>query len=378
MLYFAREIPVDNDLGLKFGKTQSTEVLNESERCLERIQSSREKSGIYWRQSKFQIGVFDSDMRLAILDDYQKAALAMADWDGLRPGVDIQAFHDILAGEDAVAEALRDFEIVVAMRERTPFRRTLLERLPKLQLLVTTGMVNASIDLKAAAERGIVVCGTDSLRHPTAELTWGLILALARSIPCESARMRKGGWQTTIGIGLHGKVLGILGLGKLGSQVAAYGKAFQMEVIAWSENLTAERANSMGVRRVDKQELFRRADFLTIHTILSKRTRGLVGPDDLAAMKPAAYLINTSRGPIVDERALVAALESHKIAGAALDVYDQEPLPADHPLRQLENVVLTPHLGYVTEENYRVFYSDAVENVRAFLAGNPIRVLKPV
>jgi len=377
MLYFARKIAVDVDRSHRFGKTQAMEALNESEKGSERIQPSREKSGIYWRQSKFQIGAFDWIMRLAILDDYQKAALALADWDGLRPGVEIQTFHETLASEDAVAEALADFEIVVAMRERTAFRRTLLERLTKLRLLVTTGMVNASIDLKAAAERGIVVCGTDSLRHPTAELTWGLILALARSIPREDAGMRRGGWQKTVGIGLHGKVLGILGLGKLGSQVAVYGKAFQMEVIAWSENLTVERANSMGVRRVDKQELFLRADFLTVHTVLSKRTRGLVGPDDLAAMKPAAYLINTSRGPIVDERALVAALEGHKIAGAALDVYDQEPLPVDHPLRRLENVVLTPHLGYVTAENYRVFYGDAVENVRAFLAGNPIRVLEP-
>ena len=377
MLYFVRKIPVDVDRSLWLGKTQATEAQNESEKGSERIQPSREKSGIYWRQSKFQIGAFDWIMRLAILDDYQKAALALADWDGLRPGVEIQTFHETLASEDAVAEALADFEIVVAMRERTAFRRTLLERLTKLRLLVTTGMVNASIDLKAAAERGIVVCGTDSLRHPTAELTWGLILSLARNIPREDAGMRRGGWQKTIGIGLHGKVLGILGLGKLGSQVAAYGKAFQMEVIAWSENLTAERANSMGVRRVDKKELFLRADFLTIHTVLSKRTRGLVGPDDLAAMKPAAYLINTSRGPIVDERALVAALEDHKIAGAALDVYDQEPLPAGHPLLRLENAVLTPHLGYVTAENYRVFYGDAVENVRAFLAGNPIRVLEP-
>jgi phosphoglycerate dehydrogenase-like enzyme len=189
--------------------------------------------------------------------------------------------------------------------------------------------------------------------------------------------MRKGGWQTTIGIGLHGKVLGILGLGRLGSQVAVYGNAFQMEVIAWSQNLTAEVANSLGVRRVDKEELFRNADFLTIHTVLSKRTRGLVGPADLASMKPTAYLINTSRGPIVDERALIATLEGHKIAGAALDVFDQEPLPADHPLRQMENVVLTPHLGYVTAENYRVFYGDAVEDIRAFLAGNPIRVITP-
>src|SRR6195256_1796636 len=377
MLYFIVEIAVECNRGLKFGKMQETEALNKSGRCPERFQLSREKSGIYWRQSKFQIGAIDWIMRLAILDDYQKAALALADWDGLRPGVEIQTFHETLASEDAVAEALADFEIVVAMRERTAFRRALLERLTKLRLLVTTGMVNASIDLKAAAERGIVVCGTDSLRHPTAELTWGLILSLARNIPREDAGMRRGGWQKTVGIGLHGKVLGILGLGKLGSQVADYGKAFQMEVIAWSENLTAERANSMGVRRVDKQELFLRADFLTIHTVLSKRTRGLVGPDDLSAMKPAAYLINTSRGPIVDERALVAALEGHKIAGAALDVYDQEPLPVDHPLRRLENVVLTPHLGYVTAENYRVFYSDAVENVRAFLAGNPIRVLEP-
>ena len=317
-------------------------------------------------------------MQLAILDDYQRVALAMADWDSLRPAIEIQAFHEILASEDAVAERLRDFEILVAMRERTAFRRSLLERLPKLKLLVTTGMVNASIDLKAAAERGIVVCGTSALRHPTAELTLGLILVLARSITREDAAMRKGGWQTTIGIGLHGKVLGILGLGRLGSQVAALGKAFQMEVIAWSENLTAERANSLGVQRVDKRELFRTADFLTIHMILSKRTRGLVGPDDLAAMKPSSYLINTSRGPIVDERALISTLEGRRIAGAALDVYDQEPLPTDHPLRRLENVVLTPHLGYVTAENYRVFYGDAVENVRAFLAGNPIRVLTPL
>jgi phosphoglycerate dehydrogenase-like enzyme len=314
-------------------------------------------------------------IRLAILDDYQSAALAMAGWDSLRPAVEVRAFHDTLANEDALAERLRHFEIVVAMRERTAFRRSLLERLPKLKLLVTTGMANASIDVKAAAELGIVVSGTRSLPHPTAELTWGLILALARNIAREDAGMRKGGWQTTVGTGLHGKVLGILGLGKLGSQVAAVGKAFQMEVIAWSQNLTLERANSLGVQRVEKEELFRRADFLTIHVVLSKRTRGLAGPGDLAAMKPTAHLINTSRGPIVDERALVAALEGHQIAGAALDVYDQEPLPADHVLRRLENVVLTPHLGYVTAENYRVYYGDAVENVRAFLAGNPIRVI---
>jgi len=316
-------------------------------------------------------------MRLAILDDYQNVALTMADWDGLRPSLEIQTFRDTLAGEDAAAALLGDFEIVVAMRERTAFRRSLLERLPKLKLLVTTGMVNASIDIKAAAARGIVVSGTSSLRHPTAELTWGLMLALARNITREDAGMRRGAWQTTVGVGLHGKVLGILGLGKLGSQVATFGKAFLMDVIAWSENLTVEHCNSLGVQRVEKQDLFRRADFLTIHMVLSKRTRGIVGPDELAAMKSTAYLINTSRGPIVEERALLAALETRKIAGAALDVYDQEPLPADHPLRRLENVILTPHLGYVTEENYRVFYGEAAEDVRAYLAGNPIRVLNP-
>jgi phosphoglycerate dehydrogenase-like enzyme len=334
--------------------------------------------GIYLHASKITFGDSNTGMRLAILDDYQNVALSMADWDGLRPSLQIQIFRDILKSEDAVAERLRDFEIVVAMRERTAFRRSLLERLPKLKLLVTTGMVNASIDKKAAAERGIVVSGTTSLRHPTAELTWGLMLALARNITREDAGMRKGAWQTTVGIGLHGKVLGILGLGKLGSQVAVFGKAFMMDVIAWSENLTIEHADSLGVQRVEKKELFRRADFLTIHTVLSKRTRGLVGPEELAEMKSTAYLINTSRGPIVEERALIAALETGKIAGAALDVYDLEPLPADHALRRLENVILTPHLGYVTGENYRAFYGEAAENVRAFLAGNPIRVLNSV
>jgi phosphoglycerate dehydrogenase-like enzyme len=315
--------------------------------------------------------------RLAILDDYQNVALTMADWESLRPAVEVQTFHSPFVGEDEAAERLREFEIIVAMRERTAFRRTLLERLPNLKLLVTSGMRNASIDVKAANEFGIVVAGTNALPHPPAELTWGLILALARSIPREDAGMHSGKWQTTVGIGLHGKTLGILGLGRLGSQMATIGNAFQMKVIAWSENLTAERASSLGAQRVDKEELFRRSDFLTIHTIWSKRTRGLVGPGELALMKPTAYLINTSRGPIVDERALVAILESRKIAGAALDVYDQEPLPADHPLRRLDNVVLTPHLGYVTAENYRVFYGEAVEDIRAFLDGHPLRIVTP-
>jgi phosphoglycerate dehydrogenase-like enzyme len=313
--------------------------------------------------------------RLAILDDYQNVALSMANWEALKPAVDVQVFHDTLATEDAVADRLRDFEIVVAMRERTPFRRSLLERLPKLKLLVTTGMVNASIDVKAATELGVTVCGTRSSSYSTMELAWGLILALARSIPREDAGMRRGGWQMTVGVELHGKVLGILGLGKIGSQIPAVGAAFHMEVIAWSQNLTAERAALVGAKRVEKDELFRRSDFLTIHTVLSKRTRGLVGASDLAAMKPTAYLINTSRGPIVNEQALIAALENHTIAGAGLDVYDEEPLPADHVLRRMENVVLTPHIGYVTAEKYRVFYADVVENVQAFLAGCPVRVI---
>jgi phosphoglycerate dehydrogenase-like enzyme len=315
--------------------------------------------------------------RLAILDDYQNVARAMADWRSLESMVEVHAFHDTLSDENAVAKRLQDFEIIVAMRERTPFRRTLLERLPKLELLVTTGMRNASIDVKAANECGVVVTGTSSLAHPTAELTWALILALARHVPPENAGMHSGKWQTTVGIDLHGKVLGILGLGKLGGQAATIGNAFRMQVIAWSENLTPERASAVGAQLVSKEDLFRRSDFLTIHTILSKRTRGLVGAADLATMKPTAYLINTSRGPIVDERALLIILENGKIAGAGLDVYDQEPLPSDHPLRRLENVVLTPHLGYVTEENYRVFYGEALEDVRAFLAGHPIRMITP-
>jgi phosphoglycerate dehydrogenase-like enzyme len=313
--------------------------------------------------------------RVAILDDYQNVALAMADWRSLGPEVAVEAFHDRLAGEDTLVKRLADFEVIVAMRERTQLPRSVLERLPKLKLLVTTGMRNVAIDVKAAAELGIVVSGTALLTPPTAELTWGLILALARHIPEEAQHMRSGGWQTTVGVGLNGKVLGVLGLGKLGSEVAKVGRAFQMEVIAWSQNLTAEQASSMGARRVEKDELFQRADFVTIHLILSKRTRGLVTARELALMKPEAYLINTSRGPIVDERALIDVLTNHKIAGAALDVYDEEPLPDEHPLRKLDNVVLTPHLGYVTVENYRKAYGEAVEDIRVFLAGHPIRTI---
>jgi len=313
--------------------------------------------------------------RVAILDDYQDVALAVADWRSLGPEVAVEAFHERLADEDALVKRVADFEVIVAMRERTQLPRSVLERLPKLKLLVTTGMRNVAIDAKTAAELGIVVSGTGLLTPPTAELTWGLILALARHIPEEALQMRSGGWQTTVGVGLNGKVLGVLGLGKLGSEVARVGRAFQMEVIAWSQNLTAEHASSMGARRVEKDELFQRADFVTVHLILSKRTRGLVTAGDLALMKPGAYLINTSRGPIVEERALIDVLTKHKIAGAALDVFDEEPLPDEHPLRKLDNVVLTPHLGYVTVENYRLAYGDAVEDIRAFLAGHPIRTI---
>ena len=312
---------------------------------------------------------------VAIIDDYQDVALAVADWRSLGPEVAVQAFHERLSGDDALVKRLADFEVIVAMRERTHFPRSVLERLPKLKLLVTTGMRNVAIDAKAAAELGIVVSGTGLLTPPTAELTWGLILALARHIPEEAQQMRSGGWQTTIGVGLNGKVLGVLGLGKLGSEVARVGRAFQMQVIAWSQNLKAEHASSMGGKLVEKDELFQRADFVTIHLILSKRTRGLVTARELALMKPGAYLINTSRGPIVDESALIDVLTNHKIAGAALDVYDEEPLPDEHPLRKLDNVLLTPHLGYVTVENYRQAYGDAVEDIRAFLAGNPLRTV---
>jgi phosphoglycerate dehydrogenase-like enzyme len=315
--------------------------------------------------------------RVAILDDYQDVALSVADWKSLGPEVAVQAFHERLVGEDVLVKRLADFEVIVAMRERTHFPRSVLERLPKLKLLVTTGMRNVAIDAKAAAELGIVVSGTGMLTPPTAELTWGLILALARHIPEEAQHMRSGGWQATVGVGLHGKVLGVLGLGKLGSEVARVGRAFQMEVIAWSQNLTAEHASSVGATRVEKDELFQRADFVTIHLILSERTRGLVTARELALMKPGAYLINTSRGPIVEERALIDVLTNRKIAGAALDVYDEEPLPENHSLRRLDNVVLTPHLGYVTVENYRRAYGEAVEDIRAFLAGNPIRTISP-
>lgn len=317
-------------------------------------------------------------MRLAILDDYQGVALRMADWQSLHPAAEVEAFGDHLDDLDALAERLRPFDGVVLMRERTPFPRALLERLPRLRLLVTAGMRNASIDIAAATERGVQVAGTDMLPHPTAELTWGLILALFRQIPREDRAAREGRWQTTLGLCLKGKTLGLVGLGRLGGQVARVGSAFGMEVIAWSQNLTAERAAEVGARLTTKDELFGSADVVSIHLVLSPRTRGLVGAAELARMKPTAFLVNTSRGPLVDEEALVAALRGRRIAGAGLDVFEPEPLPAGHPLLALDNTVITPHLGYVTEEGYRLLYGQAVEDIRAFLDGKPLRPLNQV
>ena len=318
----------------------------------------------------------DRVTRVAILDDYQDVARRLADWKSLP--AEVVVFRDHLSDESKVAARLADFDVVVAMRERTPFPRSLFERLPRLRLLVTTGMRNASIDLRAAADRGVVVSGTAGLPSPTAELTWALILALVRHVPREDRATREGRWQETLGTTLKGRTLGVLGLGQLGSRVARVGKAFEMDVIAWSQNLTVERATAVGATLAgSRDELLARADIVTIHLVLSDRTRGLVGARELGLMRPTAYLVNTSRGPIVDEGALIATLRAGKIAGAGLDVYDEEPLPADHPLRRLPNTVITPHLGYVTEETYQIFYSQALEDIRAFLAGAPVRVLSP-
>jgi phosphoglycerate dehydrogenase-like enzyme len=312
-------------------------------------------------------------MKIAILDDYQNVALGFADWDSL--DAEVEVFTSPIDDADELVRRLTGVEVVVAMRERTRFPAELLARLVDLRLLVSTGRRNAAIDLEAARRHGIVVCGTGYLSYPTAEHTWALILAAARNLATELPAMAKGGWQTTVGTGLHGKTLGLLGLGRLGSRVATVGQAFGMETIAWSQNLTTERAAEHGVTAVSKEELFSRSDVLSVHLVLSDRTRGLVGTAEFGVMKPSAILVNTSRGPIVDEAALLAALRHEEIGGAALDVYDTEPMPADHPLRALPNVVLTPHLGYVTREVYEIFYRDAVEDIAAYQAGDPIRVM---
>jgi phosphoglycerate dehydrogenase-like enzyme len=315
-------------------------------------------------------------LRCAILDDYQNVALTMADWSKVEADVELKVFKEHLGAADEVVAALKDFAIVCAMRERTAFPRAVIEALPELKLLITTGMRNASIDLEAARARGVLVCGTPGFGNATAALATGLMLDLARHISFENARLKTGAlWQTTIGLDLEGMTLGLLGLGRLGGQMAQIGQALRMHVIAWSQNLTPEKCKDAGVEYVQHDDLFRRADFLSIHLQLSPRTRGLIGAAELALMKPSAYLVNTSRGPIVEEAALLAALRGRRIAGAGLDVFDIEPLPIEHPLRRLDNVVLTPHLGYVVEQNYRAFFGGMVDDIRAFLDGNPVRVL---
>ena len=315
-------------------------------------------------------------LRCAILDDYQNVALSFADWSKVAGDIDIKVFNEHLGSADHVIAALRGFPIICAMRERTAFPRAVIDALPELKLLIATGMRNASIDLEAAKARGIVVCGTPAFGNATAAIATGLMLELARRIGYENIRLKSGAaWQSTIGLDLEGLTLALLGLGKLGTRMAEIGRAFKMQVIAWSQNLTPEKCQEVGAEYVSSEELFRRADFLSIHVQLSPRTRGLIGASQIALIKKSAYLINTSRGPIVDEGALLAALRDKRIAGAGLDVFDIEPLPLDHPLRKLDNVVLTPHLGYVASQNYRAYFGGMVEDIRAFLDGKPVRVL---
>jgi phosphoglycerate dehydrogenase-like enzyme len=314
-------------------------------------------------------------MRVAILDDYFDAALRLADWSPLKGRADIEVLTSPLGGEENAAKRLADFDIIVGMRERTPFPASLIRRLPKLKLLITTGMRNLSFDLEAAHSQGVTVCGTGGVGNPTSELAVGMMIALLRDIPGQFGSMRRGGWQTRPGYDLAGKTLGLLGLGRVGGAVAAACSAFHMKVIAWSQNLTEQRAAECHARRVEKDELFRQSDVLSIHLILSDRTRGIVGARELDLMKPTAYLINTSRGEIVNEATLFQRLQEKRIAGAAIDVYGVEPLPADHAIRKLDNVLLTPHIGYVSVENLSKMYRDAVEDIVAFLDGKPVRIL---
>lgn len=316
-------------------------------------------------------------MNVALLDDFQGVALKLAPWSTLPAGSDVKAYSDHLDDEAALAERLKEMDVVMALRERTAFPRSLLERLPRLKLIPTAGPRNASIDMEAATELGILVCGTEGNSQATMELTWGLILSVLRHIPREVNALRAGRWQTTVGTGLAGKTLGLLGLGNIGSQMARIGQAFGMRIVAWSQNLTPERAKACGAEWVSKADLLRRSDVLSIHTRLSDRTRAIIGGAELALMKPSAVLINSSRGPIVDEAALVAAVRDGTIAGAGVDTYGHEPLPADHPLLKLDNIVATPHLGYVVDERLHTFYNQTLENIQAWLQGAPKRVVNP-
>ncbi len=315
--------------------------------------------------------------RCAVLDDYQNVARTFADWERIAADVDVTVFNTPMGGPDKVQRALQEFHIVCMMRERTAFRRDTIMALPNLKLLITTGARNASIDLAAAAERGVTVCGTGAFGNPTTGIVFGLILELTRRIGYEHARLKSGElWQVTIGPDVEGKTLGIVGLGKLGSRVAGVAKAFGMNVMAWSPNLTPEKCREVGVDYATKDDLFRNADIVTIHMQLGDRSRGLVAAKEFAVMKPSAYIINTARGPIIEEKALIAALDERRIAGAGLDVFDTEPLPLDHAFRRMDNVVITPHLGYVSEQNYQRYFPDIVEDIRAFIAGRPVRVIR--
>ena len=314
--------------------------------------------------------------RCAILDDYQNVALKMADWSKLARDVEVKVFNEYLGEEANVIRALKGFNIICLMRERTRFPRSVIEALPDLKLLITTGARNASINMEACKARNIVVCGTPTVGNPTAGITFGLMLELTRRIGFENARMKAGEpWQVTIGSDLEGHTLGIIGLGKLGTRVAGIAKAFGMKVLAWSTNLTPDRCREVGVEYASKDDLLRQSDFVTIHLQLSARSRGTLGARELGLMKPTAYLINTARGPIVEEAALLAALREKRIAGAGLDVFDVEPLPVDHPLRKLDNVVLTPHLGYVSTQNYGVYFPGMVEDIRGWLDDKPVRAI---
>jgi phosphoglycerate dehydrogenase-like enzyme len=315
-------------------------------------------------------------LRCAILDDYMNLALDAADWSKVSDRVEVKVFNQPFASGEAAAAGLKDFEIICAMRERTPFPRAMFAALPNLKLLITSGMRNAAIDMDAAKDHQVVLCGTQWGRDPTAPLAMGLILELTRNIGRENARMHAGEpLQKFVGIEIEGKTLGVIGLGKLGAKVSGLAKAFGMNVIAWSPNLTPERCNEVGVAYATKEQLFSTADIITIHVVLSERSRGLVGRDDLARMKPTSYLVNTARGPIVDEAALLQTLQQKKIAGAAVDVFSVEPLPVDHPFRKLDNIVLTPHLGYVTQETFRAHYSQMVEGIEGWFKGQPVRRL---
>jgi phosphoglycerate dehydrogenase-like enzyme len=309
----------------------------------------------------------NSPVKIAVLDDYQQVAFKFADWSAIAAKAEVKVFTDHLADEQEVIERLLPFNVLCVMRERTPLTRQILSQLPNLKLIVSTGMRNASIDIKAVEEFNITLKHTGYLEFGAPEMTWALIMAIARHIPQESINFKTGAWQTTIGSDFKGKTMGILGMGRVGSKIAAYAKAFDMNVIAWSPNLTVEKAAESGVQLVSKEELFKQADFVTIHMVLSDRSKGIVGEADLTLMKPTAYLINTSRGPLVDENALIEVLQQNKIAGAAIDVFNVEPLPADHPFRKMDNLLATSHIGYVTENTYKLFYTDTVKAVQEWL-----------